>query len=73
MIEDEDVVDDVCTIILFYIVRLFCIIIVFIYLLQIISPQSPILLDDVELMTKGDIENDDYITTRWRLLKTTII
>ena len=32
------------------------------YSLQIIYPQSPISLDDVELVIEGDIENDDYIT-----------
>ena len=32
------------------------------YSLQITSAQSPISLDDVELVIEGDIENDEYIT-----------
>ena len=52
------VIEEVSTIILCQIV---CIIIGF-YSLQIISPQSPISLDDVELVIEGDIENDEYIT-----------
>ena len=37
------------------------VIIVF-YSLQIISPQPPISLDDVEHVIEGDIENDEYFT-----------
>ena len=50
----------------------FCIILVlllFIYSLQIISPQSPISLDDVELVIEGDIENDEYITNASKTIK----
>ena len=42
-----------CNIILYY---------YYFFKLQIISSQSPISLDDVELVIEGDIENDDYIT-----------
>ena len=31
--------------------------------MQIHSPQSPITLDNVELVIEGDIENDQYIST----------
>ena len=67
--EDEDTVDDVSTVILIYIVKLYCIII-FLYSLQIISPQLPISLDDVELAIEGDIDNDDYITNAMEAIET---
>ena len=34
----------------------------FIMTLHIISPQSPISLDDMELVIEGDIKNDHYIS-----------
>ena len=39
-----------------------CMIIFAFLLFNYISPQSPISLDDVELVIEGDIENDEYIT-----------
>ena len=37
--------------------------------MQIIYPQSPIPLDDVELVIDGDIENDEYITNAMDAIK----